>query len=109
MRYKKLANFISLFCVYTACAHAIPNPPFVPAGLDDPDIGEVANFAAQSIQAGNLYRVLDAEKQVVGYTNYMVKIQVVDAHLKFHNFNVEVQVPMDNSAWTVLSSTPVNN
>lgn len=75
--------------------------------VKDPKVVSVANFAAQKIQRGNLYKVISAKKQGDEDITYIVKIEVVDAHFKHHLYIVEVLVPEDESPWKIKFFAPM--
>lgn len=130
MRLDSIIFLITFIAGVSTCAHAdtnVPaqpsqNPPptqttnkpslpptFVDVNVGDQDVIQVANFAADQMGRGSLYQILSAQKQEGDDINYHLKLQVVDAHFKFHNYVAQVTVPRDpTQAWVLTYFSPTN-
>jgi TPP-dependent indolepyruvate ferredoxin oxidoreductase alpha subunit len=65
--------------------------------VTDPQVQNVANFAATTINNGKLARIVSAESQVVAGVNYKLILEVVDQSGALHNYKVIVFVPLPSS------------
>lgn len=79
------------------------------ANPKDPEVINVAQFAAQQMNAGTLHRVLEAEKQVVAGLNYKLLLAIKTSKGKLKNYSVVVFVPLPatKEAMQLTESKPV--
>lgn len=76
--------------------------------VNDPFVISVANFAVEEIKNGSLFEILSAQKQGTEDIKYILTIEVVDAHVKHHNYIVEVLIPAEQKPWQLEYFSPIN-
>jgi hypothetical protein len=101
MRKKNVYKLLILLLLSFPLIKHADAPTFQYADINDPEVISVANFAVDQIKRGHLYAIISAQKQVATNTIYFLVLDLVDAHVKHHHYNVEVIIPSDGSAWQI--------
>ena len=108
MHTKFIAKLIFIVTLMYTVTILADNDQIIYVSVSDPIVISAANFAVQEIDRGSLFEILSAQKQGEEDVMYILTLELVDAHIKHHNYIVEVLVPADQKPWQVTYFSEIN-